>query len=101
MKDQQDDWDAFVQPLTYAYNSKKHCLSNRTPSNITLREEHPSPGDKSPTTAIPSDGNKTIAARSLRQRLLEGLITMKIKTSVSGEMAQEWHKRYLDKVEPK
>lgn len=61
-KKEHQDRDAFLQPLTYAYNSQVYRRTNMTPLSLTLTREPTSPADISLTAAIPGSAKKKITA---------------------------------------
>lgn len=51
----QDDWDAFVQPLTYAYNNQVYCSTTCTPFSLVLTRKPPRTTTIIGRTAEPTD----------------------------------------------
>lgn len=93
VKEHQDDWDAFSQPLTYPEHSQVHRSMNTTSSCLAMRGELTSPDNTSFTPAMTSAANMPVLARLLKQSLK----LVQTQTSSSIEMAQKQYRKHLDK----
>lgn len=93
-----DDWDEFVQLLTYAYSFLNSPLEKHA-SVQSISEQETSPNGRRKAligNPVPNDANKTTPATMFKERPLKRLIRMKVKMNSFAEMAQERCKNYLD-----
>ena len=98
VSEHQDNWDQFVQPLTYAYNSQVHASTGVTPFSLTLSRQPPFPIVDRPSTAAPTlDDNITPSSRTMRVRLLKRPATMFDKADSRSARARAAYKRYADR----
>lgn len=51
----QRDWDLFVQPLSYAYDTQIHCYINTTPFSLALTKNPPEPPASDILSAFATD----------------------------------------------
>ena len=95
VNDHQTDWDLFVQPLTYAYNSQVHRSTGESPFGLVLSRLPPSPL-VSTSSAIEGISGNTVPARLLKTQVLDRLKAMCAKVDKSASLAQARYKRYFD-----
>lgn len=88
VNEHQNDCDAFVQSLPYAYSSQVYRSTNTTPLNLTLSRVLPAPADTSHASAIARNATKTVPPRLPKDRLLGRLNTMRVFADLSIQAAQ-------------
>ena len=92
VSEHQDDWDDFVQPLTYAYNMQVHKTTNTTPFALSLTRHPPEPVIDAPTRPPSTAANP----RGARARTIHALKEALAQASKSSQEAQQRYKRYFD-----
>ena len=97
VSEHQDNWDMFVQPLTYAYNNQVHASTGTTPFNLALSRSPPSPIFNDESTIAPLDDTVTPSSRTMRAHLLKRLSTMFDKADSISARARARYKRYADR----
>ena len=94
----QDDWDLYVQLLTYAYNAQVHRSTRTTPYSLVLTRHPPGPATVGGTTALATDASTEPEAATLRHRLLSRLRALVGRTDDHLRTAQDGYKRYFDRT---
>lgn len=96
----QQNWDMFLKPLTYAYNCYEYSSANEPPFSLTLSGNPPGP----PTVINPStlsDDQATAAnSKILRQRMLHQVSAVHDKVSKKTKRQRAKNKRYFGKKLP-
>ena len=96
VSEHQDDWDAYIQPLTYAYNAQVHRSTNATPFSLVLSRHPPGPILEQSTDPIskPSTPERT---KYVKTRMLSRIQDLMAGTDKRLESAQAAYKRYRDR----
>ena len=96
VNEHQDDWDLYVQPLTYAYNAQVHRSTGTSPFSLVLTR-HP-PSTVVETIATGTDRlNDIKTTQTVRDEIIKRMSTMFDKTDRRMYMAQQTYKRNYDK----
>lgn len=95
VSEHKSDWDKFVQPLTYAYNSKVNRSVGMTTFSLVLSLYSPSPTLPNPKS-LRTDSNRNILARTLKVPILDRIRAMSSKADASSSIARECHRKYFD-----
>ena len=98
VSEHQDNWDKFVQTLTYAYNSQVHRSTGTSPFSLTITRIPPCPIIDAISTSSPSDMNTTPSSRTMRIRILDKLKSITSKSDVNSAKAHMLYKKYADRT---
>lgn len=77
VSEHQSNWDTYIKPLTYAYNTQTHRMTETSLFNISLPREPPSGGTFRRLTVTASDMPRYAQSRHAKQGLLERVALMK------------------------
>ena len=107
VSEHQNDWDQYVQPLTYAYNSQVHRTTGFTPFELVLNKAPKTPLDvyvdiaddlvRPASRRLTDKNDDTANAKEEARRLRLRLRAMIDKARRNSSVAQERYKRNSDR----
>lgn len=96
IRERQDDWDTFVQPQTYVYNSQTHSTTNTTPFNLILTREPPAAFEILRISALSSTQKESSTSQELRSVLLDRISILWTKSIKATVKVQRRYKTNFD-----
>ena len=98
VSEHQNDWDQYVQPLTYAYNAQVHATTGLPPFNLTIARPPPCPILDNVSSLAQTDAMRPIpSSRTMRARILRRLSVMFDMADSKSSKARAKYKRYADR----
>lgn len=95
--DHQRDWDLFVQPLSYVYNTQLHRSTNTTEFSLVLSPNPAGPAPFVKDSALSSDTYCPIEPQALQAQLLARIKALHAQVNIRLASAQSRCKWDLDK----
>ncbi len=96
VNEHQDDWDLYVQPLTYAYNTQVHRSTSTSPFSLVLTR-HPPSTIVETVSDNPQNLNLLKSTKTVRDEIVKRMTTMFNKADRRLYMAQQSYKKNYDR----
>lgn len=95
INEHQNDWDNYVQPLTYGYNAQVHCTTKTVLFSLMLSREPPGAIIRKKSRS--SEDYITMKPVLEKQKVLENLRLHRKQAKRALQKARESYKRYFNK----
>lgn len=91
------DWDTFIRPLTYVYNTQVYRSTKPTPFSFVLSRHPPGPVLLKSGSALPTNSYAKTSSQVLRSTLEARICALRAKVNASMATAQKRHKQDYDR----